>query len=221
LSKKDDLIVFILTGRESQCDECGRELGRGDLLRKEGEKGLCLVCADLDHLEFLPSGDAALTRRSSKHSRLRAVVLQWSRSRKRYERQGILVEPSAIDKAQEECLADEELREARRKRDASKRQEVDREFVKAFADNIRKRYPRCPSGEETRIAEHACRKYSGRVGRTAAAKAFDPEPLELAVRAHLRHAYTNYDELLGLGYERWEARQSVSGDVERILDSWQ
>jgi hypothetical protein len=151
---------------------------------------------------------------------LRAVVLQWSRSRKRYERQGILVEASAIDKAQEECLADADLREARQRRDASRRQELDREFVKDFAKNIRKIYPRCPSGEEARIAEHACRKYSGRVGRTAAAKAFDTEPLDLAVRAHIRHAYTNYDELLSFGYERWDARKSVSGDVERILDSW-
>ena len=61
-----------------------------------GEKGaLCLPCADLDHLVFLPSGDAALTRRAGKHSTLAAVVLKWSRARKRYERQGFLVEETA------------------------------------------------------------------------------------------------------------------------------
>ena len=35
-------------------------------------------CADLGHLEFLPSGDAALTRRATKASRLSAVVVRWS-----------------------------------------------------------------------------------------------------------------------------------------------
>ena len=47
---------------------------------------LCLACADLDHLAFLPRGDATLTRRARAHSTLSAVVLKWSRARKRYER---------------------------------------------------------------------------------------------------------------------------------------
>jgi hypothetical protein len=42
---------------------------------------LCLGYADLDHLEFLASGDAAVTRRASKHSQLRSVVLHWSAER--------------------------------------------------------------------------------------------------------------------------------------------
>ncbi|MDP9361579.1 MAG: hypothetical protein M3P29_09015 [Acidobacteriota bacterium] len=33
-----DLVVFELTGRESQCDDCKRPLGKGNLLRKEGRK---------------------------------------------------------------------------------------------------------------------------------------------------------------------------------------
>jgi hypothetical protein len=75
-----------------------------------------LVCADLDHLEFLPSGDAAVTRRASKYSKLKAVVLQWSRTRQRYERQGIPVETEAIEQAEKECLADADQRQ--RKADA-------------------------------------------------------------------------------------------------------
>jgi hypothetical protein len=54
----------------------------------------------LDHLIFLPSGDAALTRRAGKYSTLSAVVLQWSRARKRYERQGLLVEEAALQRAE-------------------------------------------------------------------------------------------------------------------------
>ena len=65
----------------------------------EGERPFCLACADLDHLEFLPSGDAALTRRSRKYSGLCAVVVRFSRSRGRYERQGLMVESAALERA--------------------------------------------------------------------------------------------------------------------------
>lgn len=41
----DDIAVFQVT-REAKCDECDEELGPGRMLRKEGEKGLCLDCAD-------------------------------------------------------------------------------------------------------------------------------------------------------------------------------
>jgi len=55
-----------------------------------------VTSSDLDHLVFLPSGDAALTRRATKASSLSAVVVRGSRSRKRYERQGVLVEEPAL-----------------------------------------------------------------------------------------------------------------------------
>jgi hypothetical protein len=38
---------------------------------------------------------------------------------------------------------------------------------------------------ETQIAEHTCRKHSGRVGRTSAANRFSPEAIRLAVAAHI------------------------------------
>lgn len=85
---KEDITVFI-TRREEACADCGRELFKGNWIRLEKEKPLCLECADLGHLEFLPRGDTALTRRATKYSPLRAVVVRWSRSRQRYERQGI------------------------------------------------------------------------------------------------------------------------------------
>jgi hypothetical protein len=219
--RRDDEIVVFWTVRPSQCSECGEELDKGRFLRLEQEKALCLECADLDHLEFLPSGDTAVTRRASKYSKLRAVVVRWSRTRKRYERQGILAEPEAIDRAEEESLADAEVRARRQARAAERRAIEDQEFVAAFAQAIRARFPRCPAGEETEIARHACRKYSGRVGRTAAAKEFDPEAIRLAVVAHIRHVHTNYDELLGRCGDRQEARARVHHRVSDILDDWQ
>lgn len=215
----EDIVVFIVR-RDTECSECGQELWHGSFLRLENRQPLCLSCADLDHLEFLPRGDAALTRRSTKHSKIHAVVVQWSRTRKRYERQGILAEPEAIERAMEECLADAELREARREREALRREEMDQKYIDEFAGQIRKLFPKCPPDEEQRIAAHACRKYSRRVGRSKAAKELDPEAVTLAVRAHIRHMYTNYDELLMGGWERWEARDEVQDEVEKILNRW-
>jgi hypothetical protein len=181
---------------------------------------LCLVCADLDHLEFLPSGDAALTRRASKHSNLRAVVLQWSRTRKRYERQGILAEVEAIQRAETECVADADQRQRQAARRAVREAEIDRRFIHDFAQAILQQFPSCPSEEATRIAEHACRKYSGRVGRSAEAKRLDSEAVRLATVAAVRHRFTNYDHLLLRGVDRGKARATVSGTVQKKLQEW-
>ena len=56
----EEIVVFSVV-RASQCTECGEELWKGSLLRLEGEKALCMGCADLDRLEFLPAGEAAVT----------------------------------------------------------------------------------------------------------------------------------------------------------------
>jgi len=216
-----DLKVFI-TSREAACRECGEDLGRKAWITLREDKGaLCLSCADLDHLIFLPAGDAALTRRSRKYSTLSAVVLRWSRARKRYERQGLLVEMQALEQAEQECLADAEARARRRQREATRRAELDQQYVQQFAGRVRELFPGCPPGREIEIAEHACRKYSGRVGRSAAAKAFDEQAIHLAVMAHVRHTETEYDSLLAMGLERWEAREQVAGAVDRVLARWE
>jgi hypothetical protein len=217
--KAKDLLVFMIR-RESECAECGEELWPGRLITLEDKGALCLSCADLDHLVYLPAGDAALTRRATKYSRLHAKVLRWSRTRKRYERQGILVETEALDKAEEETVADAELRRIRRQRQAEKRAQLDEQYVKQFAEQIVKLFPHCPLQAADTIAQHACLKYSGRVGRSAAAKSFDPEAISLAVRAHVRHQYTDYDELLIESYERAEARMLVSDEVDQVIEKW-
>ena len=223
MKKSDDLKVFISTGdRDSSCCECGEALGRGAWITPvEGKGALCLACADLDHLLFLPSGNTALTRRARKHSILSAVVLKWSRARKRYERQGLLVEEQAIERAEVECLTDGEVRARRRERESERRVQLDREYVERFALRVRELFPACPTGRERAIAEHACRKYSGRVGRSAAGKSFDEEAIRLAVTAHVRHAETRYDELLAKGYERREAREQVEEEIVQVLAKWE
>jgi hypothetical protein len=220
-NQNEGLKVFIST-RESTCGECGENLGSKAWITLVEEKGaLCLACADLDHLVFLPSGDAALTRRAKKHSTLSAVVLKWSRARNRYERQGLLVEEQALEKAEEECLADSEVRERRREREAVRREELDRQYVERFAQRVRELFPACPEGRENTIAEHACRKYSGRVGRSASAKSLGEDAVRLAVIAHIRHLETDYDRLLARGYDRREARMEVESAVGKVLRSWE
>lgn len=220
-SEGEEIKVFI-SNRESRCDECGEELGSKAWITLSRDKGaLCLSCADLDHLLFLPSGNVALTKRARKHSTISAVVLKWSRARKRYERQGLLVEVQALEKAEEECLADEDIRERRREREATRREELDRRYVDQFAARVKELFPGCPAGREREIAEHACLKYSGRVGRSASAKALDEEAVRLAVVAHLRHRETRYDELLAKGHDRWEARTAVEKTVHEVLRKWE
>ena len=214
-----DIVVFQII-RDSKCDECGDGLERGHMLRLEANRPLCLACADLSHLVFLPRGDAALTRRAGKYSKLRAVVVKFSRSRKRYERQGLLVEEPALVRAEEECITDAEARARARFRAAERQVVLDEKYIKRFAGEVGRQYPSCPGIERDSIAKHACLKYSGRVGRTAAAKRFEPEAIDLAVRAHVRHSHTRYDELLVDGLERNQARRAVAEEVDRVLDNW-
>ncbi len=163
-------LVVISPLNDWTCRECQ---GSGDLLVMEGPGPLCLICAELDHLVFLGRGESALTRRAKAGSKLWAVVIRFSRARKRYERQGLLVEEPALRPEEAEA-----------------------------------------------IARHATVRKSGRVGRTAAAKAMEERPLILAVVAAVRHGHTRYDELLMSGMERSEAREAVRGDVDLVLAGW-
>ncbi len=215
-----DLKVFI-TNREAVCSECGEQLGSHAWVTLiEGKGALCLPCADLDHLVFLPSGDSALTRRSGKYSTLSAVVLKWSRARKRYERQGILVEEAGLQQAEQECLQDADVRTRRQEREAERRGEQDQEFIARFAKRVRELYPHCPAKREQIIAEHACQKYSGKVGRSAEAQRLDDSTILLAVVAHIRHRETDYDEFLMQGLDRWLARARVKSKIDGVLENW-
>ena len=215
-SRPPELVVVSAVG-DFTCPQCS---GSDDLLLMEGEGPLCMDCADLGHLVFLPRGDAALTRRAKKASGLSAVVVRFSRARKRYERQGILVEPEALEQAELECLEDHDVRLRRRVRDEQRRGGEDRDLHARFAASIAELFPGCPPERAEAIAAHAASRGSGRVGRSAAGRALDPEAVTLAVVASVRHRDTRYDQLLMSGVERAEARTQVRSDVERLLAEW-
>jgi hypothetical protein len=86
-----------------KCHRCG---GTGALLVMEDPGPACLRCVGMDDLEFVQSGDALLTRRLKAKSARGAVVVRFSRSRKRYELQGILVEPQILAEVQEQLAKD-------------------------------------------------------------------------------------------------------------------
>jgi len=102
-SRPPDLLVIRPLDQEWTCHRCG---GNGDFLMMENAGPACLRCVGLDHLALLPSGDAALTRRASAKTKAKAVVVRFSRARKRYERQGLLVEPGALREAEGELAAE-------------------------------------------------------------------------------------------------------------------
>ena len=194
--------------------------GQTGLLVMEDAGPVCLGCADMAHLVFLASGDAALTRRAKSNSALSAVVVRFSRARKRYERQGILVEEAALDRAEAECLADDEARSRRRERDALRRADQDLELQARMAAEIARLFPGCPVERAQAIARHASVRGSGRVGRSAAGRALDHDALELAAAAAIRHENTRYDTLLMSGVERGQARAEVASQVAAVLDAW-
>jgi hypothetical protein len=215
--RSPDLVV-VSPLKDWICAGCGS--ADEGLLVMEDRGPVCLSCADLAHLVFLPRGDTALTRRARKHSRLSAVVVRFSRSRRRYERQGVLVEEAAIARAEAECLADEDARARQRERAAAGRANEDVAFQRELASEIARLFPACPPERREEIAAHTAQRGSGRVGRSAAARALDPEAITLAVVAAIRHGDTDYDDLRMAGVERGEARRRIHADVEQTLEEW-
>ena len=216
-SRPPDLVV-ISPIKDWTCSVCA--LTSGALLIMEDGGPVCLQCAEMDHLVFLASGDAALTRRAKAGSGLAAVVVRFSRARRRYERQGTLVEEPALERAEAECLADEQARARRRERETARRAEEDAELQKRMAAEIAQLFPGCPTERAAAIAQHAAKRGSGRVGRTAAGRALDRGAIELAIAASVRHEDTDYDELLMSGLDRADARDRVRDAVSDVLDRW-
>jgi hypothetical protein len=65
-SKPPDLVVVDAV-KDWTCSSCSQS-GGGLLIMEDGGP-LCMECADMDHLVFLASEDAALTRRAKRASR--------------------------------------------------------------------------------------------------------------------------------------------------------
>jgi len=206
------------TRHDVKCTTCRAWISKNDFLQRKSNRSFCLACAGLDHLTFLPRGDTALTRRASKYSSRSEIVVR--RVRGRLERQGTLVEKDALQRAELECQADASVRERARANAAVRRAVLDERYVREFAKRLGVLFPCCPPAERETIAKHACEKYSGRIGRSAAATKFDPEAIRVAVHAHIRHNHTRYEELLASGKTRKRARSAVHDAVKKVAQRW-
>jgi len=78
---------------------------------------------------------------------------------------------------------------------------------------LRRLAPRIPPHEFAAVVDHALdsRGLRGSAPERAA---------WLSLVAYVRHAFTEYDDLLGGGYDQDSARFFVASDIEAVLESW-
>ena len=93
-----------------------------------------------------------------------------------------------------------------------------------FAQRVGDLFPGCPIEEQRAIGEHACEKYSGRIGRRAAAKELQASAADLAVRAHIRHVHHAVRRIARKRRSARGSARSGSGgrrEVPRDVARWQ
>jgi hypothetical protein len=212
------LAVHILSD-DSTCKKCGSVIDAGEISVQEYNGATCLQCAGLDHLVFLESGNATLTGRAVKQFGRRIIVQRIYKTRPA-RRWGVLVDQQAIDRAQALCVEDAEKRAQNRVKQVAHRMKKDEEFAGKFAEKIGILCPNCPADERLAIAQHACSRGSGRVGRSASGQQLDDQAIKLAVIAHIRHVHTNYENLVYGQTEREWVRELVKPQIDAIYNSW-
>lgn len=108
--------------------------------------------------------------------------------------------------------------EATRDQRAQAVQRKDTKLETQFRDAVLKRFPQVPAEALSLTVARAMRKGSGRVGR--AGKLDVEEKAELAVRAHIRHAHTDYDRLMRGGTSREKARSETYAKINEVIRQW-
>lgn len=87
-----------------------------------------------------------------------------------------------------------------------------------FRDVVAREFPGAPPAETGLIVARAMRKGSRRVGRTAA---LDVDVrARLAVRAHIRHQHTDYDDQLRRRVGKPQARRSTAARIDEVVKAW-
>jgi hypothetical protein len=78
---------------------------------------------------------------------------------------------------------------------------------------LRRLAPRIPPHEFAAVIDHAL--------DSRGLRASAPERAAwLSLVSYVRHALTDYDELLGQGYDQDSARFFVAGEIEAVLGNW-
>ena len=95
---------------------------------------------------------------------------------------------------------------------------TDARALASAAATVRRLYPRMPREQQQAVLDHGFKKGSRRVGRTGLLDG--EEKVRLAVRAHVRHVWTDYDELMRAGVGREKARGLVAEPMEEVIREW-
>lgn len=178
-----------------------------------------------DGWEFLPAGDAFVTRQ------VKAAGVYWSlwrpRGRNRPHRRllGLLAPAEAIARARAQAEQTANERASRRAQGAVYRARKEDSYRQELAETIVAFLDFAPEHGElartiaTKSAERAGEVGSGRVGRTR--KLALEERAALAARALIRHNYTDYEERLDT--EVWDDEflyRSVKADAHYEVDRY-
>jgi hypothetical protein len=177
---------------------------------------------------FVPRGDPALTRALVARGALRVVSMR----RGRREQIGVAATAIMMDEAKAEVAASAGRRAVARERSRERRAEAEEDYRAAFERELQGLFPALPEEDRATIVRHTCEVSSGRVGRSSWAKTLAEEPIRLAVRAHVRHAHTDYDARLrraGIGApfgrasrdDRKAARRAVQARIDAIVSCWE
>lgn len=97
-------------------------------------------------------------------------------------------------------------------------QRKDASAKRDFERVIRQEFPRIPGKSLQQVLKVACEKGKGKVGRTATLSM--RQKAHLAVKAHIRHCHTPYENLLRSKVPREKARRVIERDVNSIARSW-
>jgi hypothetical protein len=192
-----------------------------------------------DGWEFVPTGDAVLTKKikNGVHWLLREKQGKYSPII------GLLAPSERVQQAIEEMGGDEG-KVVREQKKASAQENREKKLTEALAAAIKKLYPRIPECDVSEIIDRSRQPH--RVGKAkdiyfSGSKERGmviEEVARRAVVAHVRHKHTGYDTILerklnklqavywSVDYEmrqeaKWEAREAVAARIARILKTWQ
>jgi hypothetical protein len=167
-------------------------------------------------LVYVTSGNATLSHRLTP---LAPYELMVKPHRRGYpSRWGLLVRSEDLQAARQELSATELQRARQRAASQRRREQREATYREAFRAEVQRQFPRAPAETLDQIVAPATKVGSGRVGRSR--QVAQAEAVFLTVQAWVRHQRTKYGRRLAAGLERWEARDMVGDQVERLLKEW-
>lgn len=159
---------------------------------------------------FVPKGDVYITKNCRQETYLagQTVYVVVDKRRKPI---GLRC-PASIFKAVQD------LNQATAAKRAEAVQKRDAAIEGDFEEALKRLFPNAPKESIAKIVSHALKKRSRRVGRSGTVQLDDK--VKLAVRAHIRHQHTEYEQLLRQGTNREKARLQVFSKLNEVARLW-